>query len=111
MDMAIRAMGAPKSYIEDQLAIWLRRRDLVFSGLQKLGLDLWKPEGAFYVLPRVKRPRELVSRLYLDYGVITYLGEWFGAPDRIRLSYALDEAEIAEGLDRIGKCLEVMERD
>ncbi len=28
-------------------------------------------------------------------------GEWFGAPDRIRLSYALDIKLIEEGLGRI----------
>jgi len=37
--------------------------------------------------------------------VITYLGEWFGAPDRIRLSYALDKKEIEEGLNRIDLAL------
>ena len=110
-DMALRAMSAPKSYIADQLAVWMRRRDLIYAGVKELGLDLWKPEGAFYILPKVRRARELVSRLYLEYGVITYLGEWFGAPERIRLSYALDEAEIEEGLRRIGLCLETLERD
>jgi aspartate/methionine/tyrosine aminotransferase len=109
-DMALRAMEAPASYIEDQLKIWMRRRELIFSGLKELGLDLWKPEGAFYVLPKVKKPREFVSRLYLEHKVITYLGEWFGAPERIRLSYALDEAEIEEGLLRISRCLKEMER-
>ncbi len=110
-DMALRAMAAPASYIEDQLKIWIRRRELVFSGLKELGLDLWKPEGAFYVLPKVRRPREFVSRLYTSFKVIAYLGEWFGAPERVRLSYALDEAEIEEGLQRMRLCLEEMEQE
>jgi len=110
-DMALRAMGVPRSYIDDQLKIWYRRRDLMYSGLIDLGLDLWKPEGAFYVLPKVHNPREFVTRLYLDYKVITYLGEWFGAPDRVRLSYALDESEIEKGLEYIGKCLKEMGND
>ncbi len=109
-DMALRAMRVPKSYIDDQLEIWIRRRDLIYSGLKELGFELWKPEGAFYVLPKADRARELVSRLYLDHGVITYLGDWFGAPDSIRLSYALDETEIKEGLNRIELCLQEMER-
>jgi len=109
-DMALRAMEAPVSYIEGQLAVWTRRRDLIYAGMKDLGFELWKPQGAFYILPKVERPREFVSRLYTDYQVITYLGEWFGAPDRIRLSYALDEAEIEEGLIRIRKCKNEMER-
>ena len=33
--------------------------------------------------------------------MITYLGEWFGAPERLRFSYALDIKEMEEGLNRI----------
>ncbi len=104
-DMALNAMGAPKRYIADQLKIWRERRDMIYEGLQDLGLELWKPEGAFYVLPKVKDPEHMVWNLYKKYGVITYLGDWFGAPDRIRLSYALDVKEIEEGLKRIKKYL------
>ena len=105
-DMAINAMSAPKSYQENQLKIWKQRRDIIYEGLQNLGLDLWKPEGAFYVLPKVKYPKRTVWNLYKKHNVITYLGEWFGADNRIRLSYALDKNQIEEGLKRIGKCLE-----
>lgn len=105
-DMALNAMSAPKSYIENQLEIWKQRRDIIYEGLLNLGLDLWKPEGAFYVLPKIKEPEKTVWNLYKKYDVITYLGDWFGAPDRIRLSYALDSNEIEEGLSRIGKYLE-----
>jgi aspartate/methionine/tyrosine aminotransferase len=100
-DMALKAMSTPKSYIEQQLKIWRRRRELMYNGLLDLGLDLWKPEGAFYVFPKVKKPKELLWNLYKKYKVITYLGEWFGDAQRIRLSYALDEKEIKEGLSRI----------
>jgi aspartate aminotransferase len=110
-DMALRAMRVPRAYIDDQLEIWRSRRDLMYSGLTSLGIDLWRPEGAFYVFPKVPRPRELITRLYLEHQVIAYLGEWFGAPDRIRLSYALDGEEIETGLERIGRCLEEMENE
>ena len=72
----------------------------------KLGLDLWKPEGAFYVFPKVKNPRKTVLDLFKKYKVITYIGEWFGDNNRIRLSYALDIDKIEEGLKRIGEYLE-----
>ena len=39
--------------------------------------------------------------MYKKHNVITYLGEWFGAPQQVRLSYALDEDKIEEGIDRI----------
>ncbi len=100
-DMALAAMNVSKDYAKQQLEIWRARRDFIYAGLTRLGFDLWKPEGAFYVLPKCKNPREFVSTLYQDFKVITYLGEWFGAPDRIRLSYALDIKQIEEGLNRI----------
>jgi hypothetical protein len=37
--------------------------------------------------------------------VITYLGEWFGAPNRLRFSYALDIKQIEEGLGRIRQAM------
>lgn len=103
--MALAALDAPASYIDDQLVIWRERRDLIYAGLSELGLDLWKPEGAFYVLPKVDDPYRFVGDLFERHHVITYLGEWFGAPDRVRLSYALDADKIEEGLERIGACL------
>lgn len=100
-DMALQALKTPKSYVESQLKIWRGRRDLIYNGLRELGFDLWKPEGAFYVLPKVKNPQKFVWELYTKYKVITYMGEWFGAPDRVRFSYALEEDKIKEGLKRI----------
>ena len=103
-DMALRAMSAPSGYIDEQLAIWRRRRELMISGLRDIGFRLWEPEGAFYVFPTFAKPKELVERLYLDHRTIVYLGDWFGAPDHIRLSYALDESLIERGLGRIDAC-------
>ena len=103
--MAYQALKAPKSYVEKQHKVWLERRDLIYEGLCDLGLDLWKPEGAFYVFPKVKNPRKTVMDLFRKHKVITYLGEWFGDNGRIRLSYALDKAEIEEGLKRIEEYL------
>ncbi|OQA55951.1 MAG: Aspartate aminotransferase [Candidatus Omnitrophica bacterium ADurb.Bin277] len=100
-DMAFHAMRAPKEYIVKQQAIWRERRDFMYQGLLRLGFDLWKPEGAFYVLPKCNRAREFLSLLVQEYKVIAYLGEWFGAPDRLRFSYALDIKQIEEGLNRI----------
>jgi aspartate aminotransferase len=100
-DMALHAMAAPAVYIEAQRNIWRERRDLIYRGFKDLGFDLWKPEGAFYIFPKCRKPREFITTLYNDYKIIAYLGEWFGAPGHIRLSYALDKKQIEEGLGRI----------
>ena len=105
-EMAYAATKVPRSFIDDQLRIWEKRRDMIYEGLVKLGFDLWKPEGAFYVLPKVKNPRNFVLTMFKKYKVITYLGEWFGAPNRVRFSYALDVEKIEEGLKRVKKYLD-----
>ena len=104
-EMAYEATKTPRSFIEEQVKIWKQRRDLIYDGLSSMGLDLWKPEGAFYVFPKIKNPNNFVWNMFKKYKVITYLGEWFGAPDRVRFSYALDINKIKEGLERVGKYL------
>lgn len=103
--MAYEATKTPRSFIDKQVKIWQQRRDLIYKGLSDLGLDLWKPEGAFYVFPKVKNPNAFVWDMFKKYKVITYLGEWFGDKNRVRFSYALDTDKIEEGLERVGDYL------
>ena len=104
-EMALRAIKVPRSFVVRQTAIWKQRRDYIYSALLEMGFELSKPEGAFYVLPKMKNSARVVEDLYYDYGVIVYDGAWFGAPGRIRLSYALELPKIKEGLSRIAKYL------
>jgi aspartate aminotransferase len=104
-EMAYEATKVPHSFIYKQLKIWKERRDLIYQGLSDLGLDLWKPEGAFYVLPKVKRPVQFMLDMFKKHKVITYIGDWFGADERVRFSYALDSGKIDEGLKRVGRYL------
>lgn len=104
-EMAYEATKTPKSFVDEQVKIWRERRDFIYKGLSDMGLDLWKPEGAFYILPRIKNPRNFVWDMFKKYKVITYLGEWFGVSDRVRFSYALDINKIEEGLNRVKKYL------
>ena len=105
-EMAFQALQAPREYVREQVKIWKERRDLIFSGMQDLGLDVWKPEGAFYVFPKIPDPRRFVQEMFEKHNVITYLGEWFGDPERVRFSYALDVDKIEAGLRRVRRYLE-----
>ena len=104
--MGLAAMGERTTYVKAHVPIWKKRRDLIYKGLTGLGLDLWKPEGAFYVLPKFKNPTRVMHDLYYNYKMITYDGTWFGAPDRLRFSYALDESKINEGIKRLKQFME-----
>lgn len=104
-DMALAALTSPRSYVTSYVDTWRERRDRMYSGMRELGLTLWEPEGAFYVLPALKHSGRVVSDLYYTYRMITYDGAWFGAPDHVRFSYALDVAKIDEGLRRLKEFL------
>lgn len=99
--MALAAMGEREAYVAKHVPIWEERRDMIYAGMQKLGLELMKPEGAFYVLPKIKNSTRAMHDLYYEYNIITYDGTWFGAPDHLRFSYALDVSKIQEGLKRL----------
>ena len=104
--MALAATEAKHPYVEEHLAIWRERRERMYSGMSALGLDLWKPEGAFYVFPKIKNATQAMHDLYHTYKLITYDGTWFGSPKRLRFSYALDTQKIDEGLQRLKQFLE-----
>ncbi len=104
-EMALRATKVPRSFVKHQTAIWKQRRDYIYSAMVGMGFKLSKPEGAFYVLPKMKNSGRVVEDLYYEHGVIVYDGAWFGAPEHIRLSYALELPKIKEGLSRIEKYL------
>lgn len=92
-----------------------RRRDLVLSALERLpGFECPPPDGAFYVYPSVRGVlgREIAGRrvdtsaqlaaLLLDEArVAVVAGEAFGTSGYLRLSYALADDKLEEGMARI----------
>ena len=76
------------------------------------------PEGAFYAYPSVKgvigktingklisSSADLAAVILDEVEVAVVPGEAFGTPGYLRLSYALGDADIAEGVMRIQKLL------
>lgn len=103
--MALGAMQMKQVYIDQHLPVWHKRRNLIVNNLEELGLSLMQPEGAFYVFPKFPHATRAMHDLYYNYHVITYDGAWFGAPDYLRFSYALDLERIEEGLSRVKQFL------
>ena len=94
-----------------------RRRGLILEGLsQAPGVEVEKPDGAFYVFADVSRhvgegakhstDIELATWLLEEALVASVPGTPFGAPGHLRLSYATDDASIEEGCRRIAKALQ-----
>ncbi len=116
---ALAAVDGPLDEVAVMRQTYDRRRRLAAERLDAIdGVTCPLPEGAFYAFPsfegvlgrevagrRVETSLELCSVL-LDVAKVALVpGEGFGAPGYARLSYALDDADLAEGLDRIAAAL------
>jgi aspartate aminotransferase len=97
-----------------------RRRRRIHELLSAIpGVGCVEPRGAFYAFPslagvlgrelRGRRPRssmELADLILEEARVAIVPGEAFGAPGYARLSYALGDDDLVEGVTRIAKLLE-----
>jgi aspartate/methionine/tyrosine aminotransferase len=94
-----------------------RRRRTIHQMLNEIdGVTCIEPEGAFYAFPSVKgllgrelrgtRPKtsaELAEICITEAKVAVVPGEAFGAPGYFRMSYALGDGDLAEGVSRLAK--------
>jgi aspartate/methionine/tyrosine aminotransferase len=94
---------------------FLARRDLIVDGLNAIpGFECLRPQGAFYVFPRISGTGldgpALADRLLQEAGVSVLSGTAFGGfgRDHIRVSYANSRANLAEGLRRIRSVVDRM---
>ncbi|WP_440764910.1 pyridoxal phosphate-dependent aminotransferase [Natronorubrum sp. DTA7] len=94
------ALTGPQEPVAEMVAAFEERRDVVLDGLADAGLEVPKPEGAFYVMPKV--PEGWCDEV-LDRGVIVVPGDAFGANGEgyARLSYATAMEELKEALEII----------
>lgn len=85
------------------------RRRLVVDGFNKLGLDCFTPQGAFYVFPCIKSTglssEEFCERLIYSKKVAVVPGTAFGdcGEGFVRVSYAYSIAHLKTALERIGE--------
>jgi aspartate aminotransferase len=92
------ALTGPQGVVDDMVASFEERRNVLLDGLEDMGLDVPTPEGAFYAMPEVSEG--WVDEV-LDRGVVVVPGEAFGenGAGYARISYATDLAEIRDALD------------
>lgn len=89
-----------------------RRRALIISGLNELGLTCHKPEGAFYAFPSIKSSglssMEFARALLEKERVALVPGTAFGPSGEgyVRISYASSLSNIKEALVRIKRFLD-----
>ena len=109
------ALSGPREPVEEMRAAYEHRRNLAVEALCSIpGVELDPPRGAFYVYPRLT---EAVSRAggsvalagkLVESGVGVVPGAGFGQDDHLRLSYAVSDNELIEGLKRFRSGLEAL---
>ncbi len=116
---ALAAVSGDLSAVEEMKVAFDRRRRRIVALLSAIpGVVCPEPEGAFYVYPSVeavvgreirgRRPQssaELAALVLDEAEVAVVPGEAFGTPGFLRLSYALGDADIEEGVGRLGALL------
>jgi len=116
---AIAALTGDLSAVDEMKKAFDRRRQTMVKLLNEIpGVECPEPTGAFYAYPSVKgvlgkeingrtatTSTELAEIILDEAEVAVVPGEAFGAPGYLRLSYALGDADLAEGVGRIAKLL------
>jgi len=89
------------------------RRELMVDGLRSAGLEVLKPEGAFYALAKVPddvTDEQFVTLLMEKIQVGVIPGSIFGAPGYMRLSFAAGNEEISEAMLRLRTFMRTFEK-
>lgn len=112
---AIAALTGPQDAVEEMRQAFDRRRRTIVAELSKIdGVTVPVPQGAFYVYPDVTglldrvwggvTPRtslELADLMLEQAEVAAVPGEAFGPSGYLRFSYALGDAALLEGVQRL----------
>ncbi len=116
---ALEALTGPQDAVGEMVAAFDRRRRTAVNLLSAIdGVNVVEPDGAFYVFPsfeevlgttiggrQVHTTLELAKVLLEEVKVALVPGEAFGAPGYARLSYAMSDADLTEGITRIADLL------
>jgi aspartate aminotransferase len=100
---AVAALRGPQDPVEEMRRTYDRRIDAVMDVLDDAGVDVPRPEGAFYLFVPVEGDDDVaVAESLLDERrVATTPGSAFGVPGYVRLACTVPEDRLTEGVGRI----------
>ena len=88
---------------------YIERRDYVYNRLVDMGLEVVKPNGAFYIFPKIPQgfasSEQFAFEMLDEAGVAVVPGSAFTkyGEGYIRISYAYSMDVLKQGLDRMEK--------
>jgi LL-diaminopimelate aminotransferase len=106
----IAALEGPQECIQESIAVYRRRRDVVVEALSSSGIEIKPPLGAIYVWVPVPAGHSSVSFcefLLSEVGVVVAPGSGYGEHGEgyVRFSLTLADDRLDEGMDRVAKAL------
>jgi aminotransferase len=111
---ALQALRVGDEYVMEMVEEYDRRRKLIVSGFNQLGLPTFEPKGAFYCFPKVGvtglDDETFCTRLLHEQHVAMIPGHNFGSGGEgfARASYATAYEKIEQALVRIEKFLKTL---
>ena len=110
---ALAALQGPRNCVEEMARSFAARRKLISSGLQAMsGLTLVEPQGAFYAFPKlpesVPDSVDFCKTALEQKGLALVPGIAFGDDRCIRVSCAVSNETITDGLQRLGQLLDLL---
>jgi aminotransferase len=106
-DAAIEALKSGEPHVVDMVTEYDRRRRLLVSGLNRLGLSTFEPRGAFYAFPNIRASgmdeETFAETLLKEESVAVVPGSAFGPGGEgfVRACYATEYSKIEEALRRM----------
>jgi len=106
---ALAAVQEGAEFVEEMRQKYDRRRKLIISGLNEIGLETFLPQGAFYAFPKISASglddEEFAQRLLEEEKVAVVPGSAFGSGGEgfVRCSYATHYDKIEQALERMEK--------
>ncbi len=103
---AARALDLPGEGVAARLEIYRRRREVLVSGLARLGWDVFDSQGTFYVwaaVPRGWTSVDFAGRLVAQAGIAVTPGAGFGSwgEGYVRFALTVSEEMIMKALGRL----------
>ena len=111
---AVEALRNGDADIEEMRGQYDMRRRLLVDGLNRMGLDCFSPEGAFYVFPSIRSTglssSDFCMRLLEAERVAVGPGDAFGESGEgfVRISYSYSVNHLLEALKRIDRLLKTL---
>lgn len=102
---AIAALQGPQDCVAEACKVYQERRDVLVSGLTKLGFDVTTPKATFYVWMSVPDSISFAAKMLDETGIVVTPGVGFGKSGEGYVRFAITRSvdRIKEAVDRMGE--------